>query len=284
MRILVTNDDGIQAPGIAALAEAAVGTGHEVVLVAPLGDHSGAGAAVGPVHQREGVAYESFDLKGLGGIPAFGIDGPPALAVILACIGSFGPVPDLVLSGINHGANLGRSALHSGTIGAVLTGAQFGLSGLAVSIRWGDDPIPWETPATVAIELLPALLDAPVATVWNLNVPDVPISSLRGLRHGRLGRSGTIRSAVREGGSDMPPGSAPHLAPPPMGSGFLRLDFTMPGVNAPSGSPVASDEDLITDAELVSADFAALTALVGVREGDSAANHVVLAAVDGLLS
>ena len=75
-------------------------------------------------------------------MPTYGIDGPPALAVILACVGGFGPRPDIVLSGINHGVNVGRSAMHSGTVGAALTGAHFGLRCLAVSIRWGDDPVP----------------------------------------------------------------------------------------------------------------------------------------------
>ena len=80
-------------------------------------DYSGAGAAVGPVHSRDGVDYETYEIDGLDGVPTYGIDGPPALAVILACVGGFGPRPDLVLSGINHGVNVGRSAMHSGTVG-----------------------------------------------------------------------------------------------------------------------------------------------------------------------
>src|SRR5579872_4808957 len=134
VRILVTNDDGVRAPGIAALARAAAGTDHDVVVVAPMIDYSGAGAAVGPVHSRDGVDYETHVIDDLDGVPTYGVDGPPALAVILACVGAFGPRPDLVLSGINLGLNVGRSALHSGTVGATLTAAQFGLRGLAVSI------------------------------------------------------------------------------------------------------------------------------------------------------
>ena len=90
------------------------------MVVAPLIDYSGAGAAVGPVHSRDGVDYETYEIEDLDGVPTYGIDGPPALAAILACVGGFGPRPDLVLSGINHGANVGRSAMHSGTIGAAL--------------------------------------------------------------------------------------------------------------------------------------------------------------------
>jgi 5'-nucleotidase len=279
VRILITNDDGVNAPGISALARAARTTGHDLVIVAPLGDHSGAGAAVGPVHQREGVAYESFTLSGIEDVPTFGVDGPPALATILACLGSFGPTPDLVLSGINHGANLGRSALHSGTIGATLTGAQFALRGLAVSIRWGEEPIPWDSPAAIAMALLPHLLSTPPGTVWNLNVPDVPLEAVRGVRHGRLGRTGTIRSALRQDGSDIPPGDRPELALPPLGAGVLQLGLSMPGVNAPAGAPVLDDEDLVTDAELVSANFASLTALVGVREGPEEEHRTLSEAV-----
>jgi 5'-nucleotidase len=121
MRILITNDDGVFAPGIAALARglwAALGDRHDLVVVAPMVDHSGAGAAVGRVYERESIPYEEVDLPGLAHVPTFGIDGPPALAVIVACIEGFGPRPDLVVSGINHGVNAGRSALHSGTVGA----------------------------------------------------------------------------------------------------------------------------------------------------------------------
>ena len=125
VRILVTNDDGVEAPGIAALARAAHRSGHEVVVVAPLEDWSGASAAVGAFYRRDGVDYRTFAIAGLEDIPTYGIDGPPALGVILACVGGFGKRPDIVLSGINHGVNVGRSALHSGTIGAVLTAAQF---------------------------------------------------------------------------------------------------------------------------------------------------------------
>ena len=96
MRILITNDDGVFAPGIAALARglhAAFGDEHELVVVAPLTDHSGAGAAVGPVYERESIPYEHVDIPGLADVPTYGIDGSPALSVILACIVGFGPKP-----------------------------------------------------------------------------------------------------------------------------------------------------------------------------------------------
>ena len=274
MRILVTNDDGVHAPGIAALARAAHGSGHEIVVVAPLVDYSGAGAAVGPVHSRDGVDYRSHVIEELD-VPTYGIDGPPALAVILACVGAFGPRPDMVLSGINHGINVGRSALHSGTVGAALTAAHFGLRALAASIRWGDEPVPWTTASTLAAALVPGLAQSPEGTVLNLNVPNIVLADLRGARRGRLSRGGSIRSAVHDTGAFPPHGTEPprpHLSLPPAGSGTLRLDL------APPGEP-RTDDDLETDAGLVAAHYASLTALIGVREATGPADEVV---ADGL--
>lgn len=255
VRILVTNDDGVRAPGIAALTRAAARTGHEVVVVAPLVDYSGAGAAVGPVHSRDGVDYERHQIDGVAEVPVFGIDGPPALAVILAGVGGFGAPPDLVLSGINHGANVGRSVMHSGTVGAALTAAHFGARALAVSIRWGEEPVPWDTAATLAAALVPLLADAPASTVLNLNVPDVPLTALRGIRMAGLGRAGTIRSAVHA--DAMAEDTHPHVSLPAGDSGTLRLDLAPPWTDA--------GDDLSTDADLIANDHAALTALVGVR-------------------
>ena len=96
MRILVTNDDGVFAPGIAALARGmfeAFGDEHELVVVAPLVDHSGAGAAVGAVYERESIPYEAVEIPGLGRRPHLRHRRTPALAVILACIEGFGPAP-----------------------------------------------------------------------------------------------------------------------------------------------------------------------------------------------
>ena len=260
MRILVTNDDGVGAPGIAALSLAAVATGHDVFVVAPMIDYSGASAAVGPVHSRDGVDYERREIPGLEDVAVYGIDGPPALAVILACVGGFGQAPDIVVSGINHGANVGRSALHSGTVGATLTGAHFGANGLAVSIRYGEEPVPWQTPGKLAASLIPVVAEAPKGTVLNLNVPDLPFDALRGVRRGTLGRGGTIRSAVHDTreDSELGPGSPSHLSLPPFPTGTLRLDLTPPTED--------SALDSSTDAGLIAHGYASITPLVGVRE------------------
>src|SRR4051812_44349093 len=115
--------------GLAVLAAALAEVGHDVVVAAPLDDRSGSGASIGPVHMGEGIAMESVTLEQVTSVPCFGIDGPPALAVMASQLGAFGEPPKLVVSGINPGCNTGRSTLHSGTVGAALTAANFGISG-----------------------------------------------------------------------------------------------------------------------------------------------------------
>jgi 5'-nucleotidase len=275
MRILITNDDGVFAPGIAALARglsSGLGDGHELVVVAPLTDHSGAGAAVGPVYERESIPYESVEIPGLAKVPAYGIEGPPALAVILACIDGFGPRPDLVVSGINHGVNAGRSALHSGTVGATLTGAQFGVRGLAVSIAWGRDPVPWETPVRLAAGIVPALMTMPPATVLNLNVPAVPLEALRGLRHGALGTVGLIRSVRPENTPNPVPGT-------PIDSTAGAITLTLRGMGAAADRRAERSElEPDSDAALLDEGWATLTPLLGVREDHSDRGDQALAA------
>jgi 5'-nucleotidase len=276
MRILITNDDGVFAPGIAALARglhAAFGDRHELMVVAPLTDHSGAGAAVGPVYERESIPYEHVDIPGLADVPTFGIDGSPALSVILACIEGFGPRPDLVVSGINHGINAGRSALHSGTVGAALTGAQFGLSGLAVSIAWASEPDFWDTAVGLACGMVPALADAEPGTVLNLNVPAVSPADLRGLRHGELGRVGLIRS-VR------PEHTPSDAAGPAVDRTGGAIVLALRGASEDDADRLSERAELEpdSDAALVESGWASVTALVGVRENVSGGGAAALAA------
>lgn len=260
MRILITNDDGIFAPGIAALArglQATFGDRHELMVVAPLTDHSGAGAAVGAVYERESIPYESVEIPGLGAVPTYGIEGSPALGVILACIEGFGPRPELVVSGINHGINAGRSALHSGTVGAALTGAQFGVRGLAVSIAWSADPVPWATAVGLATGIVPRLAEAEPGTVLNLNVPAVTPDKLKGLRHGTLGTIGLIRS-VRSA-------SPVDGTPVDRTGGAVTLALRGSGVSTERLKERAELEPG-SDAALVDEGWASVTPLIGVRE------------------
>jgi 5'-nucleotidase len=275
MRILITNDDGVFAPGIAALARGMSSLfrdQHELVVVAPLTDCSGAGAAVGPVYERESIPFESVEIPGLAGVPVYGIEGPPALAVILACIEGFGPRPDLVVSGINHGINAGRSALHSGTVGATLTAAQFGISGLAVSIAWGNDPVPWETPVRLAGGIVPTLATMPAATVLNLNVPAVPLDTLRGLRHGALGKAGLIRSVRPENTPNPVEGT-------PIDTTAGAITLTLRGMGRAADRAAEQAElEPHSDAALLAEGWATLTPLVGVHEDQSDQGDEALAA------
>jgi 5'-nucleotidase len=282
MRILITNDDGVFAPGIAALARglhAAFGAEHELVVVAPLVDHSGAGAAVGPVYERESIPYEHVDIPGLADVPTFGVDGSPALAVILGCIEGFGPRPDMIVSGVNHGINAGRSAMHSGTVGAALTGAQFGVRGIAVSIAWASEPEFWDTAVGLTCGLVPVLAEAEPATVLNLNVPAVRPDQLKGLRHGRLGRVGLIRS-VRPEHTPMP------VEGPAVDRTGGAIVLSMRGMSGDADRLKERAElEPESDAALVEDGWASVTPLVGVREnlteGGSAALSAALEAHDG---
>jgi 5'-nucleotidase len=134
MKVLVTNDDGVASPGLHALTRSLVEQGHDVIVVAPDREMSGSAAAIGQVHVDEGIDAERIELPGLGGVPAYALAGPPGLCVLTARLGGFGEPPEMVVCGINPGCNTGRAVLHSGTVGAALTAANFGCRGLAVSI------------------------------------------------------------------------------------------------------------------------------------------------------
>jgi len=202
----VSNDDGIAAPGLAYLARALVDAGHDVLVAAPISEASGAGAGVGPIHMMgEGILVEEAVLPGLEGVMALGVDALPALIVIAGCLGAFGPVPDLVVTGINPGRNVGRAALHSGTIGAALTGVHFDRRAIAVSIQSGrfsgfesagEGHIHYATAAAIAAGLAHEIAHAPARTVVNCNVPNLPLGALRGIRWAHLARSGLVRSVV----------------------------------------------------------------------------------------
>ncbi len=169
MRLLVTNDDGIEAEGLHVLAQHLRRTEHEVVVAAPAADASGSGAALGVFHADSHIDVNRVHIPGCDA-PAWAVSGPPGLCTLAARLGAFGEPPDIVVSGINTGLNTGRAILHSGTVGAALTAENFGAKGLAVSV---DAVAPWrfDTAATVALEVLDQLIDAPARSVLNLNVP-----------------------------------------------------------------------------------------------------------------
>ena len=276
MRILITNDDGIDAPGIATLARAVAkwiescppGEVREAMVVAPHQNYSGMSSAVGDVFAHPAVKYKRHTILGAESIPAFSLEAPPALCVIVGAVGSFDFQPDLVLSGINAGANVGRSLLHSGTVGAILTGAQLGLSGLAVSVQWGGD-VHIDTAADLAIEILEELMDAPERTLMNLNVPNLSAHQLKGVKRGRVSTAGIVKAAgPRAGGA------------PLANEGELPLRV---GAASPELGDV-SDEDADEDGALLSAGYASLTPLRGPHEDTDPSRdslmHSALRAID----
>lgn len=196
MRVLVTNDDGIDAPGLAALARRAVAAGHDTFVLAPRQEMSGSGASMGSLALHHPIEIRPWTVPALNGVPAHAAAATPAACAILGCLGAVGPPPDLVLSGINRGFNVGRSALHSGTVGAAITAAAWGARGLAVSTAWAEGEVHWETAASVALDLSGWLMGADDLRALNVNVPDVPRGELRGARWATLAPVGAIRSEI----------------------------------------------------------------------------------------
>jgi len=189
VRILVTNDDGVFAPGIGALTAALVDSGHDVTVVAPLEDHSGSSAATGLQlqHSVGTLRFEAVELPAVPGVPAIGVAALPSVCVSLALVGTFGPPADLVVSGINRGRNTGRFVLHSGTVGAALTAAQLGRSAIAVGLQAKvAAPVHYATAAALAVALVDPLVAMRAGTVLNCNVPDVALDRLRGVRRAEL--------------------------------------------------------------------------------------------------
>jgi len=175
MRALITNDDGIGSPGLAALAVGAVEHGWTVVIAAPAEEASGTSAGLSGAGEEGKVAVERRELPGVPDVPAYAVAAHPGLIALAAAQGAFGEPPDVVLSGVNRGANVGRAVLHSGTVGAALTASINGARALAVSLDVGLEPGPephWETAVGVAATLFDRLVELPEGTVLNLNVPD----------------------------------------------------------------------------------------------------------------
>ena len=241
MRVLVTNDDGIDSEGMHALARMAERVGHDVCIVAPNFDASGTGASLGPLSRKDDIVYEKHTISDFDG-DAYSINGPPALCVIVSHLEAFGPVPDLVLSGINPGLNTGRSTLHSGTVGAVLTAQNFGSKGIAVSLHSEDESLPWlwETAVAAAEKCLPMIENAERKTIVNINVPALPVEAVKGAKWARLAPFGAQRSALDSDGEGN------------LNFGLVDTDF---------------EPDEETDLGLVLSGYTAVTLLKGVSPG-----------------
>jgi 5'-nucleotidase len=197
MRILVTNDDGIDSVGLHILARTVARHG-EVIVAAPDCEYSGAGAALGALHLIRPEVHE-VDLDGID--TAYAVTGSPALCVMFAALGAFGPPPDLIVSGINPGANVGRAVYHSGTVGAALTGRNRGIPGVAISQDVADLGVEgqgwedqlqaqrWDSAAAVADVVVGGLVANPPGApyVLNVNVPNLPVEAIAGWRYAEVG-------------------------------------------------------------------------------------------------
>jgi 5'-nucleotidase len=208
MHILVTNDDGIDSPGLWALAGALHHAGlGRVTIVAPLEEQSGMSMSLPPRRNPHVRAVPAPDPVHAD-IPAFAVEGTPVACVTVGMLGELGPRPDVIVSGINRGLNTGMNVLLSGTVGAAMIGALYGLPALAMSQQFkGDAPMPWATAAWAAVRVF-RLLEHVAGNgplVLNVNVPhEHDLADVRGFRQTVL--SGFFYGSVVDVGIAAPDG------------------------------------------------------------------------------
>ncbi|MBI4193830.1 MAG: 5'/3'-nucleotidase SurE [Betaproteobacteria bacterium] len=188
MRILLSNDDGYFAPGIMVL-EQALAPHAEVTVVAPERDRSGASNSLTldrPLTVRR--SQNGF----------YYVNGTPTDCVHLAVTGLIDKLPDIVVSGINHGANMGDDTIYSGTVAAATEGFLLGIPSIAISLV-ADGGDRYDTAARIALELVQRFKSRPLgqAVLLNVNVPDVPYENLRGAEVTRLGRRHKAEPVVK---------------------------------------------------------------------------------------
>ena len=188
-RVLVTNDDGIDAPGIAVAETIAAAVAEEVWTVAPAGDYSGG--------SRQLNLHHPLRLTPAGD-RRFGLDGSPADCVFVA-LGSIlaDTPPDLVISGVNAGVNIGGDVGFSGTVGAAMSARILGVPAIALSQAWKGSrhDIPWQTSRAWLPEVVRRLIatDAwPWSFVPNVNVPAIGPDGVTGVEVTRQGHSATV--------------------------------------------------------------------------------------------
>ncbi|KRT54485.1 5'/3'-nucleotidase SurE [endosymbiont of Ridgeia piscesae] len=188
MKILLSNDDGFQAPGLAALAESLSPLG-EIVVVAPERNRSGASNSLTLELPLRAHTHDNGFVS---------VDGTPTDCVHLAITGLLEEEPDMVVSGINAGANMGDDVLYSGTVAAATEGRFLGLPAIAVSMN-SHNPDHYATGARVARELVERLLQRPLPSevILNVNVPDLPFEQLKGMQATRLGHRHKAEPVVR---------------------------------------------------------------------------------------
>lgn len=192
MKILISNDDGYLAPGINCLAEHLARIA-DITVVAPERDRSGASNSLTlDIPLRAHLTPNGF----------YRVDGTPTDCVHLAITGMLDFEPDMVVSGINAGANLGDDVLYSGTVAAATEGRFLGLPAMAVSLCAlnGHRFTHFDTAAQVAIRLLERLREHPLPadTILNVNVPDLPLGELQGYEVTRLGHRHKAEAVIKD--------------------------------------------------------------------------------------
>lgn len=190
MRVLVSNDDGVDAPGIQVLARGLRAAGHEVFVVAPDRDRSGASNSLTLDAPIRVVQLDDHTWR---------VHGTPTDCVHVAITGMLETEPDIVVSGINNVANLGDDVIYSGTVAAAMEGRFLGLPAVAMSLNSADHaPRHFETAARAAAEIIARLGSDPLPadTILNVNVPDLPWEAVRGFEVTRLGNRHRAEACV----------------------------------------------------------------------------------------
>ena len=189
MRILVSNDDGYQAEGIKQLSQA-LSEIAEVVVVAPNENKSAASSSLTIGKPLEPIQIDEN---------VFAIDATPSDCVHLALCGFLKKSIDLVVTGINLGANLGDDVIYSGTVAGAIEGRFLGLPSIAISLTgWKCEH--FETAAIIAKRLVEKIEKAPLShnTIINVNVPDVPIEEIKGIKSTRLGNRHMSEQSIQD--------------------------------------------------------------------------------------
>lgn len=196
MKFLLTNDDGIHAPGLEVLEEIARAFTDDIWICAPAEEQSGAGHSLTlsrPVRLRQ------------HGERRFSVSGTPTDAVTLGLRKVMDGTPDVILSGVNRGANLGDDVTYSGTVSAAIEGALAGIRSIALSQVYASegmgDTVPFDVARKWGARVLGPLLDAPLPrrTLVNVNFPAVPLEKVNGIRVVRQGFHDYSRGSVVEG-------------------------------------------------------------------------------------
>lgn len=197
MKILVTNDDGVESEGLIVLAEALASLG-EVTVVAPDSDRSGVSHSITIRHTVTVAKVEGR------AVPTYACSGTPADCVVLGAFELCGGTPQIVVSGINRGANLGDDTNYSGTVAGAMEGILVGSQAIAVSLAslWPkvDSVHHWETAALAARDLVGEVLRDPLPeqTLLNVNVPNLPSERIAGIRYTSQGRKRYAERVARE--------------------------------------------------------------------------------------